>query len=484
MTPSVASDQSSPAASPAAEPKPIVVPPAPQAQVDQASPSAKESRKVIDFKSGSAYSIAGGAGYGCRDFNNGQGMDHCGGLFRLSFGLNFRPSEHFKLTPRGFFEHQQLDKSLGEGISSEAKVDTFGVEVLAGFPLIRDWFSVGASFGFGAAMYSSPDTTDGLMGGSEFNENAQKYPIDETGIRLQPGLFLGTFNDALTLNATYALDSGVNPLMASVDGNGTRMGLNPYGFSLFAMADVGAIVGFFEKKKSPAAEATPALASMQASRATPAASSATPGTTAAPSALPNGLALVEQGAKQVKEAMEQAKSYADRALDKTKEFKKEKDGAKRRSLATDGILIFRGALPWNEAADKYVSDMKAQVEKLQGGDRTKAAGLLKEADKNANTANALARVVWDRADSMVKQYNKGKPSEQQMDFPDSKPHERGRPMPELPDAPPPAPRPAAAKPAAKGEGDKAKKEEGKKEEKKEEKKKEEGEKPIFDQLGM
>jgi hypothetical protein len=109
---------------------------------------------------------------------------------------------------------------------------------------------------------------------------------------------------------------------------------------------------------------------------------------------------------------------------------------------------------------------------------------LKEADKNANTANALARVVWDRADSMVKQYNKGKPSEQQMDFPDSKPHERGRPMPELPDAPPPAPRPAAAKPAAKGEGDKAKKEEGKKEEKKEEKKKEEGEKPIFDQLGM
>lgn len=404
----------------------------PEEKPADANPDAAPS--VIDFKDWSAYSLVLGGGYGWRDMGNDQGLDHGGGIFRAGAGLNFRFGERFKLTPRIFFQHQGLHKDLGEGITSDASINSVGVETLGTFAVVPQWFSVGGLIGLGASIYSSPDTTDGLNGGVEFNKNALKFPLSGAAFRFEAGLNLGIWNDAFNIYGKYVLDSGLNPKLEVVDGNYPPMGLSPSGPEIGLNVDLLAIGDNIWGKKTKARKAAE-----EAPKANP--NDKTPGDPAKPGTVKpgtpekpptavklTGVPLFEQRAKEIKDLAAKAKGYADSAKQNNTDLKAEKDAAKSKALAIDARQSLRLAVEQVNAADAYVAELELEVEKLEGEDKKKAAAILKEAKKDADAANESARKAWDEASAAVKKYNTGKGTADQVDFPDPKPEVRGRPV--------------------------------------------------------
>jgi hypothetical protein len=394
-----------------------------------------------------------------RDMGNDQGADHDGGYFRGAAGLNFRLGKMFKLTPRLFYEHLGLHKNLGEGVSSDASVNAFGVEGLGSIAIVPTWFSYAFGLGFGAATYGSPDTTDGLHGGVEFNKNALKFPLDDSALRIELGfLNLCTLNDGLCLNGKYVIDSGLNPKLDVIDGDSLPMGLSPAGFQWGATVDLMALGGLICGKKAAPAAATPAPTPPAATpAATPPAAAAQPATSAAATSAPKltGLALFEQMAKDSETELQTAKTAGGDgkkekgdAAKNLEELKKEKDPAKAKSLAEDAKKSFRDRSNKAESnIESYIAKMKIDLIKLEGEDKTKAEPVLKQVEQHLYEANQANLAAYDNAKKAVDYYNKnqGKAAGDSIDFPDTKPKARPRPVKA---AAKPAAKPAAAAPAA------------------------------------
>ncbi len=418
---------------------PEATPPAPEkveakAEVKVETPPpapVEENPDAFSFTNLGSYSLRLEGGYGWRNFGNDQGMDHGGGYVRPEAGLRFRFGRH-SISPRIFFEHQSLGKDLGEGITSDAKVNTIGVLGDYGIAAIPTWLSFHGKLGLGAAFYSSPDTTDGINGGAEFNKNPQKAHLTGTAFRIDLGLDVCTWGDAICLGAGYAIDQGLNPKIEVVDGNFPPMGLNPAGFKVGVGVDLMAMAhniwGKKETKKPKPAEEGPKPApdgDKKPVNGKPADVKPGDAKPAAPKLA--GIALFEQRVKETKTNSEKAKAAAETAKKDLKELKTEKDAEKSKALTTDAVYSFRQALANRDEADAYVAELKNEVEKLEGEDKKKAQGLLKEAQANADAANTQAREAHDAASAAVKQYNKGKGAAEQVDFPDSKPELRGKP---------------------------------------------------------
>jgi len=190
------------------------------------------------------HSVNLGVGYGARDMNNGQGMDHDGVHFSAAVGPNFRfLNDRFKVSPQFKYDYQSLNKDLGEKVKSEAEVHAFCGQVNLGVAILPKWLSVHGVFAVGAALYSSPDTKDGEKGGTEFNKNAQKMTLDGTALRIEPGAALCTGNSALCLVGSYAIDSGLSITQETIDGGPQTYSVNPVGMTLGVTVDPLAIIG-------------------------------------------------------------------------------------------------------------------------------------------------------------------------------------------------------------------------------------------------
>src|SRR5437868_14963248 len=99
--------------------------PQPEAKVEAKADAKVETPPAssgFTLASWSAWTLPITAGYGWRDFGNDQGMDHGGFHFRAAPGLRFNlgSDQRWTLSPRVFFDYQDLSKDLGQGVKSSA----------------------------------------------------------------------------------------------------------------------------------------------------------------------------------------------------------------------------------------------------------------------------------------------------------------------------------------------------------------------------
>ncbi len=169
---------------------------APSGEVNSEDAAAPQPKKKMNFKSVDAYSLRLEGGFGWRNFQNDQKLDHDGGMFRLAAGLRIPVGKRFALSPRLAYEYQGLKKPLGFGVESRATAHMVGLEIDLGIALHPKWFSLHPVLGFGAAIYRAPGDTEGLVG-AEFNKNSQLFPLRSAGARIELGLQLCTWGDAI-----------------------------------------------------------------------------------------------------------------------------------------------------------------------------------------------------------------------------------------------------------------------------------------------
>ncbi len=464
-------------AAPATPPAPPAADPAPAAKVEAkaevkaaapavaATPSPDATPPVFDAADPGSWSVKVDLGYGGRNMGNEQGIDHGGFNFKLGAGPRFRFfDDKLSLALRGFYDYQGLNKDLGQGVESSATIHSFGLQTDLGYAFVPSWFSAHALLDLGAAHYTAEESRDGMKG-AEFNKNALLFPLSNTSFMFGLGAQLCTWGDAVCVGAGYRMEPGVNPKLDVVDGNYPAMGLSPNGFTAGGGIDILRIVDNIRGGgvSKPRSASRPKDEDKQpADAAKPGAAPVTPGTPGAPvqpAAKPalTGLALVESLRDENKGHVEVATKNAKAAtLDLGEVKKKPADGG---AYANDAVHSYRMAQEKMNAANENVAKIKAEVEKLSGDDKKKAEAVLKEATTAADEANKQARAAWDQASEAVKQYNKARGTNAEIDFPDSKPDAQGK---------------VAAKPAGKPAGKPAAKTEPKKEEpKKEEPKKEE-----------
>ena len=201
------------------------------------------------------YSAKASTGAGFYDLGNEQGKDHSGPFIRLAAGMRFEPARRHSLTPRLFFEYQGLSKDLGERIHSQARSFALGAELDYGFAIHPKWFSIHAILGLGAAIYRSPQSTNGLKG-AEFDRNPQLGHLSSTGLRLDLGAQVCTWKDILCAGLGFALDSGLNPKLDVVDGRFPAQGLSPQGIKIGVGVDLLRMIVALRKKP----DAAPAIA--------------------------------------------------------------------------------------------------------------------------------------------------------------------------------------------------------------------------------
>ncbi|KAB2842553.1 hypothetical protein F9K50_01805 [bacterium] len=146
----------------------------------EAAETPASTKKKMDFKSVDAYSLKLEGGFGWRSFQNGQKLDHDGGMFRLAAGLRVPVGKRLTLAPRLVYEFQGLKKPLGADMFSQAKVHMIGLELDVGIAVHPKWFSIHPTLGIGAAIYRAPGNREGTIG-AEFNKNPLLFPLKESG---------------------------------------------------------------------------------------------------------------------------------------------------------------------------------------------------------------------------------------------------------------------------------------------------------------
>lgn len=210
-------------------------------------------KKRAAFKSVDGYSLKLEGGFGWRNFQNGQKLDHDGGMFRVAAGLRIPIRKRLTLSPRLAYEFQGLRKDLGFDVVSRAKAHMIGIELDVGIAAHPKWFSIHPILGIGAAIYRAPGNQSGTVG-VEFNKNPLLFPIRESGARVELGLQICTWGDAICFGARFAGDMGINPAIDVVDGDNPAMGLNPMGASVSAGVDVLRVVSNLRNRKNSKAD--------------------------------------------------------------------------------------------------------------------------------------------------------------------------------------------------------------------------------------
>jgi len=400
----------------------------------QATDAAPQPRKKMNFKSVDAYSLRLDGGFGWRNFQNGQKLDHDGGMFRLAAGLRIPVGRRLALSPRLAYEYQGLKKPLGFGVESRATAHMVGLEIDLGIALHPKWFSLHPVLGFGAAIYRAPGSTDGLVG-AEFNKNAQLFPIRSAGARIELGLQLCTWGDAICLGAKFAGDMGINPTLDVIDapeGGNPPMGLSPMGAGVSVGVDVLRIVSNVRNRKRPQGKEAEPVPAESAPVDQPTPEEADPSPPApeesepkpSPPALPT-VTVAEFEAKLEDTKMESNHvqgnlKLAQRGLGKIKDPKTTKPDKKIN--ADSAVSFYRRSAEKTHSVEVTLAGLYDAYGKMSDPQEgAKAFGILQEIEALYKEMAAQTVELHGIADQSVKAYNKRRGSEAEVAFADPKP---------------------------------------------------------------
>lgn len=400
---------------------------------DISSDAAPVPRKKMNFKSVDAYSLRLDGGFGWRNFQNGQKLDHDGGMFRLAAGLRIPVGRRLALSPRLAYEYQALKKPLGFEVVSRATAHMVGLEIDLGIALHPKWFSLHPVLGFGAAIYRAPGSVDGLVG-AEFNKNALLFPIRSAGARIDLGLQLCTWGDAICLGAKFAGDMGINPTLDVVDapeGGNPPMGLSPMGAGVSVGVDVLRIVSNVRIKKKPQAKGTDPVSAEVATPAQPATMETEPFTVPAESDPKPGtpelpavtIATFEEKLEEVKKGSDHVQGnwkLAQRGLEKIKDPKvKQSD---KKINADSAVSFYRRSFEKTQSVDVTLAGLYDAYGKMSGSqEKESALEIIREIEALYEGMATKTVELHDIADRAVKAYNKRRGSEAEIVFADPKP---------------------------------------------------------------
>lgn len=405
--------------------------PAETTPAQPAEESAKPKKKM-DFKSVDAYSLKLEGGFGWRNFQNGQKLDHDGGMFRLAAGLRVPVGKRLTLAPRLAYEFQGLKKPLGADMFSQAKAHMIGLELDVGIAVHPKWFSIHPTLGIGAAIYRAPGNREGTIG-AEFNKNPLLFPLKESGARVEAGLQLCTWGGAVCLGAKFAGDIGINPTLEVVDGpegGNPPMGLSPKGATVSAGVDVLRIVSNVKnRKKAENKKAEPVPAETASVSETPAEEGAVPTPAegepeAVPPTLPAfTLADFEENLKAIQDNHKWTGFKLD---DAKKSLKAIKDSSVKRSdkkiHADSAIAFYRNSLDRTRNAEMDLAGMSNAYQDIADPEeKAKAGEILAQATALCDEMTARVLETHEVATKAVKEYNKRRGSEPEVEFDDPKP---------------------------------------------------------------
>jgi hypothetical protein len=391
--------------------------PPPPAKDSKKGEVKKEEKDPSIWKKISTYSLPFELGYGEENFQNSQGMDHDGLYWRIAPGLRLPVGKdgRFILAPRIFYQHQSLDKDLGEGVQSSASESTFGASFEAGYKVHPTWFTPYLGIEAGVAHYSADEpvmdmNTGVTKGGAEFNKNAMVLPLDDSGLHLGASLKLCTWNDFLCAGVRVFTNSGVNPKIDFVDqpaGGNPPIGFSPVGLQFGAAVDILRLIENSPSKKKPAPAATPA----RTAATPPVAAALAPAAATAPAAAPapaKELSIAdyvkitgESAEKAEKARKDNDKHLANSAL----AIKMDPpDMSTLRFYASDSIARSEEATAAAKSAIVAVDAIEKKIATLEGKEKTDAQAELKKAQANAAKASADADKAYTNAQKTHKNY--------------------------------------------------------------------------------
>jgi len=195
-----------------------------------------------------------GTGYGWRNAQNGNGLDHKGINFYGSAGLQGRFGRH-TLTPKFYVSSLGLSNDLGFGFVSEARATGVGVGANYNYHLGKG-IGIGANLDLGIVHYSAKQGSGDGSKGFGFGGNGLLLPVSNNGIQLRTGLRLSFFDEGLNVYLNLAVDSGVNPEVPVVDGGNQRHPGNFSGRELFITANPVAFYNYLKGNRRSASSGT------------------------------------------------------------------------------------------------------------------------------------------------------------------------------------------------------------------------------------
>lgn len=412
------------------ETAPMAEAPAETTPAQPVEESAK-AKKKMNFKSVDAYTLKLDGGFGWRNFQNGQKLDHGGGMFRLAAGLRVPVGKRLTISPRLAYEFQGLKKDLGAGMVSRAKAHMVGLELDVGIAVHPKWFSLHPFLGIGAAIYRAPGNTAGTVG-AEFNKNPLLFPLRDSGARIDLGLQLCTWGDAVCLGAKFTGDMGINPTLDVVDGpegGNPPMGLSPMGAGVSVGVDVLRIVSNVRNKKKPEARSPGVDASASEPTAeVPAEEVPPPPAETEPQPTPPDLPKVTvaefeaklEEVKNLRNHVEGNLKLAQAELEKIQGSKHKKPDKK--ISAESAIAFFRSSREKTQSAEVILAGLSDAYGKMNNPEEdARALAILTEVEGIYKEMAAKTVEGHGVAEKAAKAYDKRRGSLEAVEFSDPKP---------------------------------------------------------------